>query len=187
MNLETTAEPRDEELLNGTARGDLASFHTFYQRHATRVTAYAQRLCGDRTLAEDVVQEVFTAVWTRAGTYRMDRGGISTWLYALTRNKIIDLWRRFERNRQAEELDERWAGQVFPGGGDLRLALRQALKRVAPEQRQAIELAYFGGFTYEEVAGRLDLPLGTLKSRIRLGMQKMRTVLGEARPSPSLA
>jgi RNA polymerase sigma-70 factor (ECF subfamily) len=179
MNFETPTEPRDEDLLKGTARGDLASFHTFYQRHASRVTAYAQRLCGDATLTEDVAQEVFTAVWTRAGTYRPDRGGISTWLYALTRNKIIDLWRRSARNGPAEELDERWAAPVFASAGDLRLTLRQALKRVAPEQRRAIELAYFGGFTYEEVAGHLDLPIGTLKSRIRLGMQKMRTVLEE--------
>jgi RNA polymerase sigma-70 factor, ECF subfamily len=179
MNLQTPAEPRDEDLLIGTARGDLASFHTFYQRHAARVSAYAHRLCGDRALAEDIAQEVFTTVWIRAGTYRPDRGGTSTWLYALTRNKVIDLWRRSGKNGPSEGLDERWAAPVFAGVGDLRLSLRQALKRVAPEQRQAIELAYFGGFTYEEAAGRLDLPLGTLKSRIRLGMQKMRTVLEE--------
>ncbi|MFY9821862.1 MAG: sigma-70 family RNA polymerase sigma factor [Thermoanaerobaculia bacterium] len=170
-------DPRDEELLAATARGDLESFHQFYQRHAGPVIAYAYHLCGDRPLAEDVGQEVFVAVWTRAGTYRPDRGAVAPWLYTLTRNKLVDLWRRSGKNRESEELDERRLPQRAKEPGDLRITLRQALTRVNPDQRQAIELAYFQGLTYEEVASRLALPLGTLKSRIRLGLRAMREVL----------
>ena len=187
MSHRTADDLQDEELLAATARGDLESFHHFYLRHAGRVIAYAHRLCGDRPLAEDVAQEVFTAVWTRAGTYRPDRGGVAPWLYVLTRNKLVDLWRRSGRSRESEELDELRLPQPERTPGDLRLALRQALTRVNPDQRQAIEMAFFHGLTYEETARRLALPLGTLKSRIRLGLKAMREVLEGAVAIPGPA
>ncbi|HEX4962970.1 MAG TPA: sigma-70 family RNA polymerase sigma factor [Thermoanaerobaculia bacterium] len=177
MSPSTRNDLYDEQLLTGTARGDLESFRQFYQGHAGRVIAYAYRLCGDRSLAEDVAQEVFTAVWTRAGTYQPDRGGVAPWLYTLTRNKLVDLWRRSGRNRESEELDELRLPQPERDSGDLQITLRQALTKVNPDQRKAIEMAYFQGLTYEETASRLALPLGTLKSRIRLGLRSMREVL----------
>ncbi|MBW8878354.1 MAG: sigma-70 family RNA polymerase sigma factor [Acidobacteria bacterium] len=180
-------DSHDEELLAATARGDLESFHQLYLGHAGRVIAYAHRLCGDRSLAEDVAQEVFTAVWTKAGTYRTDRGGVAPWLYTLTRNKLVDLWRRSGRNRECEGLDELRLPQPERTPGDLRLTLRQALTRVNPDQREAIEMAYFQGLTYEETARRLALPLGTLKSRIRLGLRGMREVLEGAVSIPGTA
>jgi len=179
MSQATPTDPFDEELLAATACGDLESFQQFYLRHAGQVIAFAHRLCSDRALAEDVAQEVFTAVWTRAGTYRPDRGGVAPWLYTLTRNKLVDLWRRSGKNRESEELDELRLSQRETESGDLRITLRQALARLNPDQRQAIELAYFRGLTYEEAASRLALPLGTLKSRIRLGLRAMRAVLSQ--------
>jgi RNA polymerase sigma factor (sigma-70 family) len=116
-------DPFDEELLAATARGDLEWFRQFYLRHAGQVTAYAHRLCGDRALAEDVAQEVFTAVWTRAGTYQPDRGAVAPWLYTLTRNKLVDLWRRSGRNRESGELDELRLPQRAKESGDLRITL----------------------------------------------------------------
>src|SRR5436305_3646582 len=187
MSHRTAEDPHDEELLAATARGDLESFHHFYLRHAGRVIACAHRLCADRSLAEDVAQEVFTAVWTRAGTYRLDRGGVAPWLYTLTRNKLVDLWRRSGRYRECEELDEQRLPQPERTSGDLRLTLRQALTRVNPDQREAIEMAFFHGLTYEETARRLALPLGTLKSRIRLGLKAMREVLEDAVAIPGPA
>jgi RNA polymerase sigma-70 factor, ECF subfamily len=187
MSTRTIDDPHDEELLAATARGDLESFHRFYLRHAGSVIAYAHRLCGDRCLAEDVAQEVFTAVWTKAGTYRPDRGGVDPWLYTLTRNKLVDLWRRSGRNRESEELDGARLPQPERGSRDLRITLRQALTHVNPDQREAIEMAYFQGLTYEETASRLALPLGTLKSRIRLGLRAMREVLEEAVSVPGPA
>ncbi|HEX9942076.1 MAG TPA: sigma-70 family RNA polymerase sigma factor [Thermoanaerobaculia bacterium] len=177
MRTETIEEIHDEVLLAETARGDLDAFHSFYERYAGRVLAYARRLCRDAALAEDITQEVFTAVWTRAATFRPDRGGAPAWLYALTRNKLVDHWRRSGGNVELEALDGRRLPASAPESGELRLSLRQALARVPPEQREAIETAYFNGLTYEETAGRLALPVGTLKSRIRLGLRAMRAAL----------
>lgn len=182
------AEPLDETLLAATAQGDFDAFHTFYERYAGRVLAYARRICrGDAALAEDMTQEVFTAVWTRAATFRPDRGGAPAWLYTLTRNKLVDHWRKLGRNGDLETIEDLALPAPVSGDRDLRLTLRQALARVAPEQRQAIETAYFGGLTYEETASRLDLPLGTLKSRIRVGLKALREALGEGGSLPGLA
>ena len=180
-------EPLDETLLAATARGDLDAFHAFYERHAGRVLAYARRICRDATLAEDVTQEVFTAVWTKAATFRPDRGGTHAWLYTLTRNKLVDHWRKLGRDCDMEGIDDLVIPAPVSGDRDLRLALRQALARVPSEQRQAIETAYFGGLTYEETASRLDLPLGTLKSRIRVGLRALKAALGEGEILQGLA
>lgn len=184
MRSETVSipQPLDETLLAATAGGDLAAFHAFYTRHAGRVLGYARRICRDAALAEDITQEVFTAVWTRAGTFRSDRGGIYAWLYTLTRNKLVDHWRSLGRNGGLEDLDGLALPAPVTGDRDLRIALQKALARVPSEQRRAIETAYFEGLTYEETASRLDLPLGTLKSRIRVGLRALREVLGTGLP-----
>ena len=177
MRADASGEPRDEILLAATARKDLDAFQAFYERYAGRVFAYARRLSRDAALAEDLTQEVFTAVWTRAGTFQPDRGGAAGWLYTLTRNKLVDHWRRSRGGTESQPIDDQRTPTSGGEGGDLRIILRQALARVAPEQRRAIEMAYFGGLTYEETAGRLALPVGTLKSRIRLGLRTLRTAL----------
>ncbi|HEY2293304.1 MAG TPA: sigma-70 family RNA polymerase sigma factor [Thermoanaerobaculia bacterium] len=175
-----TPEPDDESLLAAIARGDLEAFHQLYERYAGRVLACARHLCRDAALAEDITQEVFTAVWTRAGTFRPDRGSAPAWLFTLTRHKLVDHWRRTGKGVELEALDDLRPLAQDPEDGDLRLSLRQALAHASPEQREAIEIAYFEGLTYEETAGRLALPLGTLKSRIRLGLRVMRQALLEA-------
>jgi RNA polymerase sigma-70 factor (ECF subfamily) len=182
MRAETTEEIRDEVLLAETARGSLEAFQAFYERYAGRVLAYARRISRDATLAEDITQEVFTAVWLRAATVRPDRGGASAWLYTLTRNKLVDHWRRSGGSAELEPLGDLRLAASDPDG-DLRLTLHQALARIPPEQREAIETAYFNGLTYEETAGRLALPVGTLKSRIRLGLRTMRAALAPAAPA----
>jgi RNA polymerase sigma-70 factor (ECF subfamily) len=170
------ASPSDAALLGRIAEGDLESFQAFYGRYAGRVLAYARQLGRNRDVAEDVVQEVFVAVWRRAASYRPDRGDIAGWLYTITRNKMVDLWRRAGDPVELAEIDERRLAESEEPG-DLRLSVRQALTRVAPDQRRAIEMAYFGGLTYEETARRLDLPLGTLKSRIRSGLKSLKALL----------
>lgn len=170
------ATPSDAALLSRIAEGDMESFQAFYGRYAGRVLAYARQLGRNRDVAEDVVQEVFVAVWRRAASYRPDRGDIAGWLYTITRNKLVDLWRRAGDPAELEEIDERRLAEAAEPG-DLCLSVRQALTRVAPDQRRAIEMAYFGGLTYEETARRLDLPLGTLKSRIRSGLKTLKSLL----------
>jgi len=166
-------------LLARIAEGDLEAFQTFYDRYAGRVLAYVRQLSRNRDGAEDVVQEVFVAVWRRAGSFRPERGDPAGWLYTVTRNKLVDLWRRQGETTAGLDDAQPASETAMPAGdrGDLRLTMHQALARVAPEQRRAIEMAYFGGFTYEETAQRLDLPVGTLKSRIRSGLKSLRTVL----------
>jgi len=172
--------PSDEHLLARIAQGEMDAFQTFYERHASRVVAYACKLARDRHLAEDVAQEVFTSVWTKAASFRPERStgdGAPGWLYTLTRNKFIDHWRRGPKAGTTEEIDDRRLPSPQREERDLHLTMQQALAQVAPDQRKAIEMAYFGGLTYEETAGELELPVGTLKSRIRLGLRAMRTVL----------
>ena len=182
--LETTSllpgATSDVSLLARIAAGDLEAFQTFYSRHAGRVLAYARQLARGRLghcagLVEDVAQEVFVTVWRRAASYRPDRGDPSGWLYTITRNKLVDHWRRQGKTAELGEIDS--PSFTEEESGDLRVTMRQALARVAPDQRRAIEMAYFGGLTYEETARRLDLPVGTLKSRIRSGLKTLRTLL----------
>lgn len=168
--------PGDAVLLGRIAAGDIEAFQSFYGRYAGRVLAYARQLNRQGDAAEDVTQEVFVAVWRRAASYRPERGDVTGWLYTITRNKLVDLWRRKGETLDLGELDERRLAEAVEPG-DLHLSIRQALSRVAPDQRRAIEMAYFGGLTYEETARRLELPLGTLKSRIRSGLRTLRSLL----------
>lgn len=176
MRQDIQATTSDGYLLGRIAEGDLESFQAFYTRYAGRVLAYARQLSRRREMAEDVTQEVFVAVWRRAASYRPERGDPAGWLYTITRNKLVDQWRRAGETQDLEEIGDLRLAEAEEGG-DLRLTMRQALARVAPEQRRAIEMAYFGGLTYEETAQRLDLPVGTLKSRIRSGLKRLRALL----------
>jgi RNA polymerase sigma-70 factor (ECF subfamily) len=173
----TETEPGAAAWLAGIAQGDLAAFQRLYQRFAPALLAYSRRCCREELLAEDVVQEVFVTVWQKAASYQPDRGDVASWLYTIARNKLIDHWRRAGGSGDRGALDfEKLPARADPRS-DLLLTLRKVLAQVTPEQRTAIELAYFGGLTYEETAERLRLPLGTLKSRIRIGLKTMRTLL----------
>ncbi len=174
--------PSDLELLQRIAAEEMEAFRQFYDRHAPRVLAYVRSLGRSREASEDVVQEVFLQVWRRASTYRPDRGDVAGWLYTMTRNKIVDLWRRLPAGalQSSEEslaaLSERPEAEHHV----VSISIHKALGDLKADQRQALELAYFGGLTYEETAARLKLPLGTLKSRIRAGLARMRETLTEA-------
>jgi RNA polymerase sigma-70 factor (ECF subfamily) len=169
--------PSDEALLRRVAEGDINAFQVFYQRYSGRILTYARQLShNNRDFAEDVVQEVFVAVWRRAASYSPDRGDPAGWLYTITRNKMVDLWRKQGDGSEMSAIEEETSLSSV-ADEELRVTMRQALARVSIEQRRAIELAYFGGLTYEETAQRLDLPVGTLKSRIRAGLKSLRIVL----------
>lgn len=175
--MSTLIDLTDEVLLARIARQDLESFQTFYRRHAERVITYARQLGRDAHLAEDVAQEVFTAVWSRANSFRPERGAALAWLYSLTRHRLIDGWRKRNPYETYGNLEDLRPAERPEEKNDLFILIRQALSHVSGDQRRAIEAAYFGGLTYEETAERLDLPVGTLKSRIRMGLRTMRSVL----------
>ena len=182
-----TLNPSDLELLQRVALADREAFRLFYERHAPQVLAYVRSQGRSRDASEDVVQEVFLAVWRKAGTYRPERGDAAGWLYTMTRNKVVDLWRKLPTgsDQSPEEALAALSERPEAESRVVSISLRKAMADLKLEQRQALELAYFGGLTYEETAERLKLPVGTLKSRIRAGLARMRDVLSES-GSPSL-
>ncbi len=177
-----TLNPSDLDLLQRVALADRDAFRLFYDRHAPQVLAYVRSLGRSRDASEDVVQEVFLAVWRKAATYRPERGDVAGWLYTMTRNKVVDLWRKLPTGSDQSSEESLAALSERPEAESrvVSISLRKAMADLKLEQRQALELAYFGGLTYEETAERLKLPVGTLKSRIRAGLALMRGVLSES-------
>ncbi|GAC1314722.1 MAG: sigma-70 family RNA polymerase sigma factor [Acidimicrobiales bacterium] len=164
-----------------------------FRRHAGAVYALARRVLGDGTLAEEVVQEVFLKLWSAPDRYDPARGSLRSFLLAQSHGRAVDLLRSNSSRRRREE---REAAQSADAGYDIErevwdLAvadqLQEAVKLLPPEERKAIELAYFGGHTYREVATMLSQPEGTVKSRIRSGLKRLRGLLGDAGLSPVVA
>lgn len=175
------ANPTDAELVQRIGEQDREAFRLFYDRYASRLLAYVRQLSREREVSEDVVQDVFLAVWRKAASYQPRRGGVPGWLYTITRNRVVDRWRRKGGLQEDDgfDLHSLEAPDRGDGGRVADLSVLQALRALSADQRQAIELAYFGDLTYEETARRLEVPLGTLKSRIRAGLARMREVLDQ--------
>jgi RNA polymerase sigma-70 factor (ECF subfamily) len=183
---------RDEELVAGLRRREVGAFETLYDRYGNLVYSVSLRVLGDVEAAEDVAQEVFLRLWRKPQHYDTARGRFVTWLMSVTRNRAIDEHRRRGRRQRREapsdlelndtlasdESDDPAAVAVLTDEGH---AIRQALSGLPSEQRRAIELAYFGGYTQQQISDALGQPLGTIKTRIRLGMQKLRAALEERR------
>ncbi len=177
------ANESSEELLARIARGDQNAFSLFYDKHASLVFGLCNRILIDAKEAEDVVQEVFFQVWRHAFKFNPMMGSAATWVITLGRNRAIDRLR--VRNRREEllilhqpELSGENASQTRVIDTDERAErVRGVLKEIPPEQRQAIELAFFGGLTQQQICETLSIPLGTVKARIRRGMFKMRAEL----------
>lgn len=174
------------ELLARVAHGDEAAFAQFYDLMANPLYALALRMMNDTREAEDVVQEGFAYIWRRAATYDSARSSPFTWAVMIIRNKAIDRLRI--RQRQARLLEkvtlEAGDGLDFDGSSadepvrrEQCLQVRAALQRIPGEQLEAVELAFFGGLTHEQIAQRLDAPLGTVKARIRRGLLRLRDCL----------
>jgi RNA polymerase sigma-70 factor (ECF subfamily) len=169
----------DVELMARIARRDEQALSALYDRYAGTALALAERVLQDRAEGEDVVQEVFVRVWDDASRYSEARGSVAAWLVSTVRNRAIDrLRRRSARERATVRASEGLspiADAVLVDDTDLRV--RQALRDLPADQRQTIELAYFDGLSQTELSQKLGQPLGTIKSRIRLGMKKLRDAL----------
>ena len=190
----TVVDDADRAVLGRIADGELRALDELYERYKTMAYSIAYRITNDATLAEDVVQDAFLGAWRNAARYLEERGSVKTWLLAIVHHRAIDSGRR---RRPTAELPER---EAIPPA-ELRLpdvwaevssrldvdTVRDALATLSDVQREAIELAYFGGLTQVEVAERTATPLGTVKSRMRLGLLAMRRVLldAENRPLPA--
>jgi RNA polymerase sigma-70 factor (ECF subfamily) len=175
----------DEALLAiiATPDGDLA-LAELYDRYGKIAYGLAYRVLRDSALAEDAVQEAFITVWRTAGTYIRERGKPRTWLLTLVHRRAVDLVRREQRRRVPVTADE--PSPATPAAEDeatlrdRRRAVQAALTQLPADQREALELAYYGGLTQTELAERLGVPLGTVKSRMFAGLRRLRDLLGEA-------
>jgi RNA polymerase sigma-70 factor (ECF subfamily) len=175
----------DHAALARMARGEGDAVAELYDRHARPIYSLALRILGDATEAEDIVQEVFSQAWKQATRYSASRGAVGAWLLTLARSRAIDRLRA-KRARPGDVSDERVADQLVDAGppadslvlsSEQVARVRAALDELPLLQRAAIELAYYEGLTHAEIADRLEQPLGTVKTRIRLAMMKLRDVL----------
>jgi RNA polymerase sigma-70 factor (ECF subfamily) len=177
----------DEELMHLVYRGQAAAFEVIYDRHADAAFSLAYRMCGQRALAEDVVQEGFLSLWRSGARYDRARGSVRTWVLGIVHNRAIDALRRrtaHDRGRVSDEgiedrLPARERTDVEFARRDEAREVRDALEQLPKDQSRVIELAYFGGLTHVQIASMLDAPVGTIKGRMRLGLAKMRMTLGD--------
>jgi RNA polymerase sigma factor (sigma-70 family) len=178
----------DDELVRAVVAGTHSALAALYDRYGRRAYSLARRVCGDDNLAEDVVQEVFLAFWRDPRRFDPGRGGFGTWILTLVHHKSVDAVRRESaiRRRTVAVGDEAQEWSAPPGPGADHSALqaleaghvRDALGDLPAEQREALTLAYFGGYSQREVATLTGVPLGTVKSRMFSGMRRLRGALG---------
>jgi RNA polymerase sigma-70 factor (ECF subfamily) len=185
-------ELADEDLMPLVHDGDARAFEVVFDRHADAAFSLAYRMCGRRAMAQDVVQEAFLSLWRSGARYDRSRGSVRSWVLGVVRNRAIDLFRR-DTVRAGRDVHAEDAVERIPASEDVALDaerrqdahdVRVALRDLPPEQRQVIELAYFGGFSHTQIAEMLDVPAGTVKGRMRLGLTKLRVALSD--PSEAL-
>ena len=170
----------DENMMSLVGLGDAAAFTVLYDRHGRAAYSLAYRMMGEKQAAEDLTQEAFIKVWRSAGGYRAGRGSVRTWILSIVHNRCIDQIRSQASRRRTQEKVEAEALRSQPSEAFAeawrsaqRDEVREALGTLPSEQLEILELAYFSGHTQVEIARMLDLPLGTVKGRTRLGLKKL--------------
>jgi len=171
----------DKDLISEVGQGDAQAFATLYERHLRAAYSLAYRMMGEKQAAEDLLQEAFLKLWCGAASYRAERGSVRTWLLSIVRNRDIDQLRSLASGRRTQEKIEAFAPKSQPNDAFAqtwrnlqREQVREVLKTLPSEQSKVLELPYFSGYTHVEIAEFLDLPLGTVKGRMRLGLKKIR-------------
>ena len=176
----------DEDLMTLVQDGAAHAFEVLFDRHADVAFSLAYRMCGRRSMAEDVVQDAFLSLWRSGASYDRARGSVRSWVLSVVHNRAIDAFRREAVRTSRDVRDEHVAEHVAASEQteteverrDEARHVRSALGELPADQRQVIELAFFGGFTHTQIAEMLKLPAGTVKGRMRLGLTKMRGALG---------
>jgi RNA polymerase sigma-70 factor (ECF subfamily) len=181
----------DVHLLAQIRDGQIGALDELYSRYSRLVYSIALSIVAEQMTAEEITLDVFIKVWEKADTYRADRGSVPVWLSSMARNRAIDVLRRDRARFNAQH--KFWAENVSPPNANERnpestaeleiskARLRVAISRLTDEQRDLLALAYFQGYTQSEIAELRDLPLGTVKTRLRMGIQKLRQLLRENR------
>ena len=183
---EGSAEQRQADLIRGAASGDQHALAALYDATSRTVYGLLLRILADASAAEEVLLDVYEQVWRQAAQYSRERGTPLAWLTTIARSRAIDRLRRGRREQQSTEPLEGFVATMRAGGasaeeevmaGEVRAQVRAALDSLAPEQREVIELAYYGGMSHSEIAAARGLPLGTVKTRTRLGLMRLREML----------
>ena len=175
----------DEELIPLAQQGDGDAFEILYDRHAPAVFSLAFRIVGDRAAAEEISQVAFLSAWRTTSRFERTRGSVRTWMLSIVRNRAIDALRRdqvHQRRRapgepEADELSSPELTDVEAARREEARAVQGSLRELTSDQSRVIELAYYAGFTQSEIAELLEVPLGTVKSRMRRGLEGMRQAL----------
>jgi RNA polymerase sigma-70 factor (ECF subfamily) len=187
FDLESTAPASKEELLGRVAQGDETAFGDLYDQMAPRVLGLVKRLLVDHAQSEEVTQEIFLEIWQSASRYEAQRGGASTWILTMTHRRAVDRIRSSQAGRDRDtKIGIRDLAVEYDQVSETvetrieHERVEKAMSRLTELQRQAISLAYYGGLSHSEVAERLRIPLGTVKTRLRDGMIRLRDELGVA-------
>jgi RNA polymerase sigma-70 factor (ECF subfamily) len=175
----------DEELISLVQADDAQAFAVLYDRHSRPAYSLAYRMMGERQAAEDIVQDAFLKVWRAPTSYRAERASVRTWLLSIVHNRGIDQLRSLASRRRTQDKMEVSAPKSQPSEAfaeswrnSQREQVREALSTLPEEQLKILELSYFSGYTHVEIAELLNLPLGTVKGRMRLALKKMRNYFG---------
>lgn len=188
INRERAERLGDEELMPLVGEKDPLAFEVFYDRHGGAAYSLAYRIVGERSIAEDVTQEAFLSIWRSGARFDRTRGSVRAWTLGIVRNRAIDALRRDAGRAPKLTFDDEAVLEQRPSGDltdeealrrEEAQQVRGALRELPNEQSKVIELAYFGGFSHSEIAAMLSMPLGTVKGRMRLGLEKIRTQLAE--------
>jgi RNA polymerase sigma factor (sigma-70 family) len=179
---------RDGQLVELVAERDAGALEALYERYGRAAYSLARRILTEETLAQDVVQEVFLSLWRDARRFDAGRGTVATYLLSMTHHRAVDVVRREENLRRWRSSDEGLEPEPDPKArvedeveaSERRAEVRAALGELPAAQREALLLAYFGGYTQREVAALVGVPLGTVKTRMAAGMRKMREALQDA-------
>ena len=178
----------DERLMRLVANLDAAAFEVLYDRHVAAVYGLCRRMVRSGAQADDICQEAFLSIWRSGGRYDPARGNVRSWMLSITHNRAIDQIRRSRRHDDRQMQDDTLAEQVAAADSTDAEALGRiaaddagkALRCLPDKQRAVIEMSFYSGFSHAEIADRLDIPLGTVKGRMRLGLEKLQGQLSQA-------
>jgi RNA polymerase sigma-70 factor (ECF subfamily) len=188
-DIQTKSEPTDEELISAICKGQEFAIEILYDRYHRYVYALAYRMLHDSQAAEDIVQDAFLSIWRKASSYKAQHGSVHSWIQAIVHHRAIDKvraaahrelqWTPLLTDNEQDSLSEQPDVWEQTWQGEQHRIIRSVLDQIPAEQRMVIELAYFGGYTHAEISEQFHIPLGTVKGRMRLGLQKMKILLSE--------
>jgi RNA polymerase sigma-70 factor, ECF subfamily len=185
----TKPEPTDEQLISAICKGEESAIEVLYERYHRYAYSLAYRILRDPVTSEDIVQDAFFSIWRKASSYQIQNGSVQSWVQAIVRHRAIDKiraaahrdyqWTSLQADNEQDPPSEEPGVWEQAWQGEQHRIIGEVLDQIPGEQRMVIELAYFGGLTHTEISEQCHIPLGTVKGRMRLGLQKMKSLLAE--------